>query len=104
MVYRNINVLTGQNIFQLQLFKFLMYVLYEDPQFYNLLLRPLETTHAYRTRGGTYRQPMLTCEVQRRGVVNQLVLKLSEANINEFTNLHPQAAIRKYKRSLLRYQ
>ena len=103
-MYRNFNVLTVKNIFQLQLFKFLMYVLNENPQFYNFLLRPLETTHAYRTRGGDYRQPMLTCEVQRRGVINQLVLKLSEANITELTTLQPRAAIKRYKRSLLHYQ
>ena len=59
-MYKNLNVLTLRNIFNLQLFKFLISLLKgELPLFYDLLLQPLHSLHQYHTRGSIFRHPLL---------------------------------------------
>ena len=103
-MYRNLNILTVNNVYRLHLFKFLMFVLKQSSMFYNLLLRPLEITHTYRMRNSTYRQPMITCEVDRRGITNQMVQMHTQIDITEFSSLQLKLAVRKYKKQLLNSQ
>ena len=104
-MYRNLNVLTLRNIFNLQLFKFLLSLLKGDlPLFYDLLLRPLHSLHQYQTRGGIFRHPLLTCEVERRAIANQMILLLEDIPIEQYLSLSVKAATTKFKKYLLSRQ
>ena len=104
-MYRELNVLTLKNIFSLQLFKFLLCVLRGDiPLFYDLILRPLHTLHMYFTRGRNFRHPLVTCEVERRGIRSQMVSLMETIQIEQYISLPVGAAIRNYKRHLLTSQ
>ena len=71
------------------------------PFFYNLLLRPLETEHAYNTRSNSLRHPRLTSEVERRAVIHQIIL-LNESLPSDFNLNDPiHIMFRKYKKYLL---
>ena len=98
---KNFKVLTVRSIFKLQLFRFLLFVLSENSHFYNLLLRPREITHTYGTRRQTYRQPMLSCEVERRGIINQLIQMHSVTDMTEFSVLPLKQAVKKFQKILL---
>ena len=100
-MYTNLNVLTIRKVFKLQIFRFLMYIMKESTPFYDFILRPLEITHAYGTRRRTYRQPMLSCEIERRGVVNQIILLYNETNLDQYSTLQLKLSVKKYKKMLL---
>ena len=71
--------------------------------FYDLSLRPLEITHTYRTRTGsrTFRQPMIMCEVDRRGIINQMVQMDTQIDFTEFNSLQLISAVCIYRKQLL---
>ena len=104
-MYRGQKVLTFKNIFKLQLFKFLLSVLKGDlPLFYNLILRPLHSLNVYFTRGGEFRLPFVTCEVERRGIAYQMVSLLNNIEIELYISLPLRTAVKRYKRFLLASQ
>ena len=104
-MYRNFNVLTLRNVFKLQLFKLLISLLKgEMPMFYDLLLRPLVSSHSHSTRGGHFRHPLVSCEVERRAVANQLILCLDGLNIDIFIALSVKSATKNFKKVLLSEQ
>ena len=104
-MYRTLNVLTLGNLFKLYLSKF-MALMKKGllPFFYNLLLRPLESDHAYNTRSNSLRHPRLTSEVERRAVTHQIIL-LNESLPSDIDINSPIHVIsKKYKRYLLSTQ
>ena len=104
-MYKNLGVLTVQNLFKLHLFKFLNLLLNGSlPYFYELLLRPLLSTHNYNTRAGGLRHPYLVCEVERRAIAYQLVLMHDEINPNLHEGTSVKGICRKFKRVLLSEQ
>ena len=101
-MYRDLKVLTTKCIFKLQLFKFLLRMLKGSlPSFYNLLLNPLLTTHQYQTRGGNYRHPLITSEVERRAVAHQIIILMESVEINDFLDLSMTVAVNKYREMML---
>ena len=101
-LYRSLGVLTLRNLFKLCLFKFLILVLNGSlPFFYNLLLNPLISVHGYPTRGGIFRHPLISCEVERRSVAYQLVLLFEEVNADMYENVSVHTASFKYKKHLM---
>ena len=101
-MYDSLGLLTVKNLFKLHLFKFLNLLLNGNlPNFYELLLRPLLSTHEYGTRAGGFRHPLVVCEVERRAVAHQLILMYDEISPDVYVGLSIQRALRKYKRSLL---
>lgn len=104
-MYSDLNVLTLRNIFKLQLFKFLISLLKgELPLFYNLLLQPLHSLHQYHTRGGVYRHPLVTCEVERRAISHQMILLMEDVNIEQYRSQSVKAASMNFKKFLLSRQ
>ena len=101
-MYDSLGLLTVKNLFKLHLFKFLNLLLNGNlPNFYELLLRPLLSTHEYGTRAGLFRHPLVVCEVERRAVAHQLILMYDEISPDVYVGLSIQRALRKYKRFLL---
>ena len=104
-MYNNLGLLTLKNLYNLYLVKFLSLLLKGFlPLFYDLLLRPLLPSHAYGTRTGRFRHPLIVCEVERRAVAHQLILIYEEVGDTIDMNLSTHAIIKKYKRSLLEGQ
>ena len=74
-MYGQNNILTVESIFKYCLLKFLKQLIDGHmPEFYNTLLEPHTSLHAYGTRGGRFRHPALVCEVERRFLPHQLIL------------------------------
>ena len=100
-MYNGLGLLTVDNLFKLQLFRFLHLLLNGYlPHFYDLLLRPLLASHSYSTRAGRFRHPLVICEVERRAVAHQLVLMYDKIGDN-FYNKCIHKALKDYKRFLL---
>ena len=74
------------------------------PYFYDLLLRPLLSTHNYNTRGGRFRHPLVICEVERRAMAHQLVLMNEEIQPDFVEDPAIKRVLKKYKRFLLSNQ
>ena len=101
-MYNNLGSITVDNLYKFHLFKFLNLVLNGNlPHLYNLLLRPLLSTHNYRTSGGRFRHPLVTCEIERRAVAYQLVLLYDEIDPDFCSSLEIHRVFKKYKRFLL---
>ena len=73
------------------------------PELYDLLLRPYHCTHNYRTRGGMFRHPDLTSEIERRFLPHQMILLYENLPPPLLDNTIP-SALRKYKELLLEEQ
>ena len=72
--YQLLGVLNVDSIFKYNLFKFLRQLLDGMfPNFYDVLLHPYHSLRNYDTRGGLFRQPHLSCEVERRALSHQLI-------------------------------
>lgn len=103
-MYNELGLLTVDNLFKYQLFRFLNSLLNGNmPSFYNLLLRPLLSSHNYSTRARRFRHPLVACEVERRAVAHQLVLMYDEIDFN-FLSLNIHGALSQYRRFLLSEQ
>ena len=101
-MYKSLKMLKVKNIYQLYLFKFMIMMLNGLlPYFYEKLLRPLISNHSYNTRSNTYRQPLLTTEIERRSIKNQLVHLHESLPPELFVNISVKSAVRKYKKLLL---
>ena len=101
-MYRELNILNIENLFKLYLFKFL--ILMQSgilPEFYDLLLRPLERSHDYSTRAGPLRHPMLTSEVERRAIIYQVITLRESLPPDLFSGATHAARFSKYKKYLL---
>ena len=70
------------------------------PNFYDVLLRPYHSLQNYDTRGGIFRQPHLSCEVERRALSHQL-MNLYNETPNVVLNGNFLASLRHYKVLLL---
>ena len=104
-MYNNLGVLTVNNLFRFYLFKFLNLLMKGMlPYFYDLLLRPLLSTHDYNTRAGRFRHPLVVCEVERRAIVHQLILMNEDINPNLFEGPTVRSVLKKYKKFLLTEQ
>ena len=104
-MYRDLGVLTLRSLFKLQLFRFMILMLKGYlPLFYDRLLQPLSATHNYSTRAGTFRHPLISCEVERRSIANQLIVMYEGVDVDMYVNLSIAGAICKYKRYLLSKQ
>ena len=104
-MYKELGVLTVQNIFKLKLFKLLVQLLTgELTSFYNLLLSPLVPSHQHNTRQGNFRHPVASCCVLRRAIDRQLVLLYEEIPVNTMVNDSVRASTKKYKKYLLSNQ
>ena len=72
--YQLLGVLSVDSIFKYNLLKFLRQLLDgKFPDFNDVLLHPFYSLHNYDTRGGIFRQPHLSCEVERRALSHQLI-------------------------------
>ena len=104
-MYKNLGLLTVDSLYKLHLFKFLVLVLKGSlPSFYELLLRPLLYSHSYHTRRGTFRHPLVVCEVERRAVTHQLVLLYDEIPPELYIDVSVFTAVNKYKKALFSSQ
>ena len=104
-MYRELDVLTLRNIYKIEMFKFMHLVLNGKlPVFYNLLLRPLISTHNHYTRGGDFRHPLVRCEIIRRSVVHQLILMYELVDPDLYNNISTGKAAFRYKKHLLSSQ
>ena len=100
-MYKMLGLLRLNSLFKYNLFKFMKLLLSGHfPDLYDLLLRPYHYTHNYRTRGGMFRHPDLTSEIERRFLPYQMILLYENLppllNDNSFSG-----ALRKYKKLLL---
>ena len=103
-MYNELGILTVNNLFKLQLFRFLNLLLNGClPMFYDLLMVPLLSRHNYSTRAGRFRHPLVVCEVERRAVAHQLIL-MYDAIEDSYYDVCIGKAIKKYKRFLLSEQ
>ena len=101
-MYRVLNILNIKQLFTLQLFKFMVQLVNgELPYFYSIILQPNESNHGYLTRFGQFRHPLLTCEIERRGLSHQILILFDKTPLNFYENMSIKAAIFKYKRFLL---
>ena len=104
-MYRDLGVLTVQNIFKIRLFKLLNQLLSgELPSFYNMLLNPLVPNHSHNTRHGNFRHPVASSGVLRRAIDRQMVLLYEEIPANVFVDDSVRASTRNYKKLLLASQ
>ena len=88
----------------MQMFKLLLSLLGgKFPVLYNILIEPHVSRHNYATRGGIFRHPYLTCEVERRAVPHQLILLL-EVIPDGFDDMSITSAVKKYKKILYQNQ
>ena len=103
-MYNELGILTVNNLFKLQLFRFLNLLLNGClPMFYDLLMVPLLSRHNYSTRAGRFRHPLVVCEVERRAVAHQLILMYDSIG-DSYYDVCIGKAIKKYKRFLLSEQ
>ena len=101
-MYKDLNVLNLKNLFKLYLFKFMVLMLEGLlPTFYELLLRPLESTHEHNTRSRSLRHPMLTSEIERRAIAHQVIILKESLPPDMSFNATPGVLFRRYKRYLL---
>ena len=97
-------ILRLKSIYQLRLFKFLRALLDgRIPELYDLLLRPYIAHHNYGTRGGRFRHPNLTCEIERRFLSYQLIIMYEQLPDHFFVNLL-SPSLRSFRQYLLNIQ
>ena len=100
-LYQLQGVLNVDSIFKYNLFKFLRQLLDGMfPNFYDVLLRPYHSLQNYDAMGGLFRQPHLSCEVERRPLSHQLINLYSEIP-NVVLNGNFSASLCHYKALLL---
>ena len=103
-MYESNHFLKIRSIFKLNLFKLLKQLLDgKIPELFNMLLHPYVTTHFYETRGGIFRHPPLTCEIERRALPHQLIT-LFESVPDEILNKSHFSSIYSFKNFLLNDQ
>ena len=103
-MYRRLKLLRLNSLYKYNLFKFMRQLLVgRFPELYDLLLRPYHCTHNYRTRGGMFRHPDLTSEIERRFLPHQMILLYENLPPPLLDNTIP-SAFRKYKELLLEEQ
>ena len=101
-MYKELNILNVKQLFKLQLFKFMMQLINgELPYLYELILLPYVSQHGYLTRAGPFRHPLLTCEIERRGLSHQITILYDETPVNDYRNVNIKTAVSKYKKYLL---
>lgn len=101
-LYETLHVLTVRSIYKLQLFKFLWDLLTGKlPYFHELLLAPMAIQHRYENRGRIYRHPLLTCEVERRGLQYQLIKFYETLDVDFYIGVSKFRAVKNYKKFLL---
>ena len=102
VMYKDLRILKIRSIFKLRLFTFLMQLLKgELPVFYDLLLRPSLSDHAYGTRGNRFRHPLALCCVERRAINRQLILLYEEVPAVDLVVESTKASAKNYRKSLL---
>ena len=103
-MYASNHFLKIGSIFKLHLFKLLKQLLDgKIPDLYNMLLHPFVSTHFYETRGGIFRHPPLTCEIERRALPHQLIM-LFESVPDDILNKSSSSSISSFKKILLSNQ
>ena len=103
-LYENIGFLNINSLYKMRMFKLLLSLFGGKlPVLYNVLLEPHVSRHNYATRGGIFRHPYLTCEVERRAVPHQLILLLEEIP-DGFDDMSITSAVKKYKKILYQNQ
>ena len=103
-MYNTNRILRLKSIYQLRLFKFLRALLDgRIPELYDLLLRPYIAHHNYGTRGGQFRHPNLTCEIERRFLSYQLIIMYEQLPDHFFVNLL-SPSLRSFRQYLLNIQ
>ena len=101
LMYNTFGVLRFRSLFKLSLLKLLRALIDgRNPELFNILLRPYLISHNYGTRGGRFRHPRLTCEIERRFLPHQLILLYEELPGVLFEN-STSCSIRSFKHSLL---
>ena len=100
-MYKSFSILRLGSLYKLYLFKLLRALLDgRNPELFDVLLRPYYTSHNYVTRGGIFRHPHLTCEIERRYLSHQLIILYEQLPDNVLLNSLPRS-VRLFKRSLL---
>ena len=100
-MYNTFGILRFRSLFKLSLFKLLRALIDgRNPELFNILLRPYLISHNYGTRGGRFRHPHLTCEIERKFLPHQLILLYEELPGVLFEN-SISCSIRSFKQSLL---
>ena len=100
-LYQLLGVFKIDSVFKFSLFKFLRQLLDDKfPELYDVLLRPFHSLRNYDTRGGIFRQPHLSCEVERRALSHQLIALYNETP-NAILNKKFSVSLRHYKEFLL---
>ena len=73
-MYRTFGMMRLGSLFKLKLFKLLYSLLTgRCPDLFQVLLQPYVTSHSYATRGGLFRHPNITCEIEKRFLSYQLI-------------------------------
>ena len=74
IMYNQMGILKLNNVYKLRLYNLLVNLLSGLlPDLYEMLLGPYLTAHNYSTRQRIFRNPFVSCEVERRAVAYQLV-------------------------------
>ena len=103
-MFQTLGILNLKSHYRLKMFKFLhSLVTGKFPEEFDFLLRPYLANHNYGTRGGTFRHPNLTCEVERRFLTHQLII-LHEQTPPHLFQKSLAVATGIYKQSLLATQ
>ena len=106
-MYKQLGVMSVNNVFKLRLFKFLVSLLKGfNSEFYELLLDPYLFTHNYVTRGSLYRRPLVTCEVERRALTYQLICLYDEVPdfLIDIENKSIKALVKGFRKYILSSQ
>ena len=91
-MFRTFNLLRLGSLFKLRLYKFLRALLDGRlPELYDILLRPYLVHHRYVTRGGRFRHPNLSCEIERRFLSYQLIVLYEQLPNEVFENTVPMS-------------
>ena len=103
-MYRSNNILNVSSMFKLNLLKLLRNLLDGNmPEFYRILMGPYESQHLYGTRGGRFRHPLLSCEIERRALPHQLIT-LFESLPSSFLVARYAPSLRLYRSELIEKQ
>ena len=103
-MYNQNKVLKLESIFKYCLYKFLRQLVDGHlPEFYNSLLEPHTSLHAYGTRGRRFRHPALVSEVERKFLPHQLIL-LYDSLPDEIFNVNLTVSLETFKTLLLSNQ
>ena len=107
-MYGQLGILKVYNVFKLRMFKLLVVLLNGScPRFYDLLLRPYLSAHNYATRNSIFRSPLISCEVERRAVSNQLIRLENDIPAHFFDNINsksPKSLVSGFRKYILSVQ